>query len=102
MACYLILEMSRSLSIILYLRPFSITIYGKSYMYCLYYFRLFWFVNCTDLVYRLCITIGTVKIHKNCLYGSVFSTDINKKIVFNFLLIFKLFLLVSKLYESSQ
>ena len=53
-------------------------------------------------IYRLCITIGTVKIHKNCLYGSVFSTDINKKIVFNFLLIFKLFLLVSKLYESSQ
>ena len=43
---------------------------------------------------------GSVKIHKHCLYWSVFSTDINGKIIFNCLLLFKPFLLVSKLYES--
>ena len=45
---------------------------------------------------------GSVKVHKNCLYWSAFSADISRNIIFNCLLLFKLFLLVSKLYESSQ
>ena len=45
---------------------------------------------------------GSVKVFKNYLYWSVFSTEINRKIIFNCLLLFKLFLLVSKLFESSQ
>ena len=45
---------------------------------------------------------GSVKIHKHCLYWNVFSTDIDGKITFNCLLLFKPFLLVSKLCESSQ
>ena len=45
---------------------------------------------------------GRVKIHKHCLYWSVFNTDIYKKIVFNCMLLLKLFLLVCKLYELSQ
>ena len=45
---------------------------------------------------------GSVKMHKHCLYWNVFSTDINGKIIFNCLLLFKPFLLVSKLCESSQ
>ena len=48
--------MSRSLSINLYLRPCSIAIYGKFYLYCLYHLRLFWSVNCENLVCKLCIT----------------------------------------------
>ena len=38
--------------------------------------------------------------HKHCLYWNLFSTDINGKIIFNCLLLFKPFLLVSKLCES--
>ena len=34
-------EMSRNVSINLYLRPCSIAIYGKFYLYCLYHLRLF-------------------------------------------------------------
>ena len=45
---------------------------------------------------------GSVKMHKHCLYWSVFSTDINGKIIFNYFLLFSSFLQVSKLYESSQ
>ena len=33
----------------------------------------------------------SIKIHKRCLYWSVFSTDINRKIILNILLLFKLF-----------
>ena len=40
-----ILEMSRNISINLYLRPFSIAIYGKFYSCFLYYFRLFLVCN---------------------------------------------------------
>ena len=39
-------EMSRNVSINLYLRPCSIAIYEKFYLYCLYHLRLFWSVNC--------------------------------------------------------
>ena len=43
----------------------------------------------------------SVKIYKHCLCWNVFSTDIYGKIVFNYLLLFKPFLLVSKLWELS-
>ena len=36
-------EISRSWSINSYLRPCSVAIYGKFYMYCLHYFKLFLF-----------------------------------------------------------
>ena len=38
---------------------------------------------------------GSVKIHKHCLYWSVFSADINGNIILNCLLLLKIFLLVS-------
>ena len=95
--------MSRSISTNLYLRPGSIAIYGKFYLWCLYYFRFFsglsniqiWSIN-------YALRSGSAKIHKHCLYWSVVSTNINRKIIFNCLLLFKLLLLVSKLYEPSQ
>ena len=45
---------------------------------------------------------GSVKIYKHCLYWKEFSTDIYRKIIFNYLLLFSLYLLVSKFYEFSQ
>ena len=84
-------------------RPCRIALYGKFHLYCLYHFRYFsglytvriWFINYT-------LHFGCVKIHKHCLYWCAFSTDINRKMVFIGLLLFKLFLLVSKLYELGQ
>ena len=78
---------------------------GKFYLYCLFQFRPFsdlQLVQIWSINYAL--YFGSVKIYKqkHCLYWSVFSTDINRKIIFNFLLLFKVFLLVSKLYESSH
>ena len=96
-------EISSNGSINIFLRPCSIAIYGKFYLYCLYHFRLFsslQIVKVWSINYAL--HFGSVRIHKHCLYWSAFSTDINTKIVFNCLLLFKLFLLVSKLYELSQ
>ena len=84
--------MSRSLSTNLYLRPGSIAIYGKFYLCCLYHLRLFsslWIVQIWSINYAL--RFGSVKINKNCLYWSVFSTNINRKIIFNCLLLFKPF-----------
>ena len=52
----LILEMSRNVSVNLYLRPFSIAIYGKFCLCFLYYSDFFWSVNCTNLVWKLDIT----------------------------------------------
>ena len=49
-------EMLRNVSINLYLRPCGIAIYGQFYMYSLYRLRLFWSVNCENLVCKLCIT----------------------------------------------
>ena len=46
-------EMSSNISINLYLRPCSIAIYGKFY---LFYLTFFWSVNCENLIYKLCIT----------------------------------------------
>ena len=79
-----ILEISRSLSIYLRLRPCSIVVYGKFYLYCLYYFRLFsglLIVQICSINYAL--HLESVKIHKNCLYWSVFGTDVNRDVVFN-------------------
>ena len=49
-------EMSCNVSINLYLRPCCIAIYGKFYLYCLYHLRLFWSLNCENLVCKLSIT----------------------------------------------
>ena len=46
-------EMSRNVNINFYLRPCSIAIYGKLYLYYLYNCILFWFVDCKNLVYKL-------------------------------------------------
>ena len=48
------------------------------------------------------LRFGSVKIHKHCLHWSVFSTKINRKVIFNCLLLFKILSLLSKLYELSQ
>ena len=63
----------------------------------MYLFRLFsglWIVQIWSINYAL--HLGNVKICKHCLYWCVFSTQMNRKIIFNCLLLFKLFLLVSK------
>ena len=66
------------------MRPCSIVIYRKFYLCCFYHFRLFsGFLNCTNLVYNLCITFWKSKINKPCLYCSIFTTDINRKIILN-------------------
>ena len=88
-------EMSHNVSINLFLRPCSIAIYGKFYLYCFYHLRLFRSVN-------YLLLFGSVKIHKHCLYWNGVSTDINGKMIFNYLLLFKSILLVSKLCESSH
>ena len=85
-------EISRSLSIDLYLIPGSIAICGKFYSYCLYLLRILsglqivqiWSVN-------YALHSGSVKIHKNCLYWSVFSTDMYRKIIFNCLILLSYF-----------
>ena len=62
----------------------------------------FWSENCTNLGYKLWITWRKCQDTQHCLYWSVFSTGIKRKLIFNWLLLFMLFLLVSKLYESRQ
>ena len=47
--------MSRSLSTNLWLKPGSISIYGKFYLCCTT-LDFFWSVNCANMVYKLCIT----------------------------------------------
>ena len=61
----------------------------------------FWSVDYANLVYKLCITFSKCQ-DTHCLYWSVFTTNINRKIIFNCFLLFKVLLLVSKLYESSH
>ena len=93
--------MSRSLSINFYLRPCSIVIYGKFHLYHLNLFRNFSGLSIVQIWYmNYGFHFGSVKIHKHFLYWSVFSTHIQRKIFFNSLLIFKLFLLVSNWVES--
>ena len=66
-------EMSRNVSINLYLRPCSIAVYRKFHLYCLYHLRFFWSVNYV-------LHFASVKVHKHCLYWNVCSTDINGKL----------------------
>ena len=96
-------EISSNVSINLYLRPCSIAVYGKFYLCCLYHLRLFSGL----LMVKICsvnyiLYFWRDKIHKHCLYWSVFSTDIKGKIIFSYLLLFKPFLVVSKLNELNQ
>ena len=72
----------------------GIAILGKIYLGCLYHSRLFsglQIVKIWSISYAL--HFERVKIHKHCLYWSVFSNDINRKISFNCLLLYKLLLL---------
>ena len=95
-------EMYSNLSINLCLRPCSIAIYGKFYLYFLYHLRQFsdlsilkiWSVNYV-------LHFESFKICTHCLYWSVFRACLNGKIIFNCLLLFKSFLLVCKLWVES-
>ena len=93
--------MSSDISINSYLRPCSIAIFGKFCLYCLpisdfsdLQIVKIWYMN-------YALHFGSAKIDKNSLYWSLFRTDINRKVIFDCLLLFKLFWLVST-YESSQ
>ena len=92
-----------SLWIIEHLRPCSINIYGKFYLYCWYHLRLFSGLQILEIwfVYYV-LHFGSVKIHKHCLYWSVFSTDLNGKIIFNCFLLSNPFLIVSMVYVLRQ
>ena len=95
--------MPSNVSIRLYLRPCGIAIYAKFYLHCLNHLRLFSGLKIVKILsINYVIHFGSVKIHKHCLYWSLFSNYINRKSSFNVLLRFKPFLLVSKLYELSQ
>ena len=48
-------EVSKNVSINSYLRPYSIAIHGKFYLYCLYHLRFLSSVNCKNLICKLCI-----------------------------------------------
>ena len=86
----LILKMSRSLSINLYSRPFSIAIHGKLDWHCLHLlFRLFWPINYASLVCKLCLLFQTILDLWSLLTLEVFSSEIIKRISFNFSLLCK-------------
>ena len=75
------LEMSRNVSINLYLRPCGIAIYGKFYLYCLYHLRLFSGLQIVDILsLNYVLHFGRVKIHKHCLYWGVCSTGIMERL----------------------
>ena len=95
-------EMSRNISINLYLRPCGIAIYGKFYLYCLYHLRLFCSVNCENLVYKLCITFWKCQDTQTLFILECIQYWHKWKDYFQLLLFFKPFFLVSKLYELSQ
>ena len=100
---YHFLGMSRSLSINFCLRSFSIAIYGNMNLHCFYLLRLFsglYIVQFWSINYAF--HYGIFKIRKHCLHWNVFCTNIYKKIIFNCLLPFKLFLVANKLYKLSQ
>ena len=52
-----------------------------------YWIFLVWSVNYANLVYKI-LHFENVKIHKDCLYWKVFSTDIHRKIYVIILLLF--------------
>ena len=62
------------------------------------------FLTCTEsearFIFEDFLFFLSVKIHTHRLYWNAFSTDINGKIIFNCLLLFKAFLLVSFIFES--
>ena len=63
------------------------------------FFSGLWIAKISSVNYVL--HFGRANIHKHCLYWSVFSTDINGKIIFNCLLLFKPFLLVKTIWVES-
>ena len=80
--------MSRSFSINLYLRLFSIAIYGKFDSYYLLLFKLFpGLLIAQRRSINYVLYFGSVKVHKHCLYWNVFSTSKCRKIIFNCLLL---------------
>ena len=94
-------EMSSYASLNLYLRPCTISIKSSICTVCtMSELSGLWIVNIWSLNYAL--HFGSVNIDLNYLYWSVFSTDINRNIIFDYLLLFKLFWLCSKFYELSQ
>ena len=97
----LILEMPRSLSINLYLRPFIIVIYGKFHLNYLCLFRLFWSVNCTSLVCKLSVLFQTILDLWPVFILEIFSCWDIKKGQFQFLVTFLAVFLVCKLYIRS-
>ena len=94
--------MSGSLSINLNLRPCNIVTSRLLFVLFVPFQTFFWFVNCTNLACEICIIFWQCQDHRHCLYQNVFSIDINREILFNCLLLFKLLWLVSKLCELSQ
>ena len=97
----LILEMPRSLSINLYLRPFIIVIYGKFHLNYLCLFRLFWSVNCTSLVCKLSVLFQTILDLWPVFILEIFSCWDIKKGQFQFLVTsLVVFFLVCNLYKS--
>ena len=81
-------EMPHNVSINLYLRPCSIAIYGKFSLYCLYHLRLFWSVNCENLVCKLCITSILLKTVFCCTFWTQKILILWRKIVENLLCVF--------------
>ena len=90
--------MPRSLSITLYLRPFSIAIYEKFDLYYLYAF--FWPVNFTILVWNWCLLFQTILDSWPVSILEVFSGWDFKKGQFQFLVTFLAFFWFCKLYKS--
>ena len=95
------LDMSSNVSINLYLRPCSIAIYARFYLYCLYHLRLLSGLQIVKLLpVDYVLHFGSGEIHKHCLYWSVFSTNINGKIFLNYLLLFKPFIWVESVNST--
>ena len=57
---------------------------------------LFWSVNYTNLVYKLCITTWKCSIHKHGLFYNLFSTDIYERLISTACYFFQLFFAVSR------
>ena len=94
--------MSRSLSINLYLRPFSIAISENFDLYYLWLFRLFSGLSIVILVLKLYLLFQTILDLWPVLILEVFSSWDIKKGQFQFLVNYlAVFFLVCKLYKSS-
>ena len=73
-------EMSRNVRINLNLRPCSIAIYGKFYLYCFTISNFSGLQIVKSWSGNYVVHFGSVKIHKHCSYWNVFSTGINGKL----------------------